>query len=143
MGWAQGDGADRQEVNRLKIIQGQIMRERETNEYFSHFTSLLTQGQLAVNHPLSRVGQLLPPPTFLKSSPESIPVVNKKCQGLKNSYFPNFGALIPNLTIIFKFMAPILQCCQFCGFLVENYIFENISKFWKKIKLFFFNLERQ
>ena len=53
----------------------------------------------------------------------------KKCQSLKVSYFPNFGALIPNLTIIFKFMEPILQCCQFRVFLVENYIFENISKF--------------
>ena len=53
----------------------------------------------------------------------------KKGQGLKISYFPNFGALILNLTIIFKFMEPILQCCQFRVFLVENYIFENISKF--------------
>ena len=56
-------------------------------------------------------------------------VNKKKCQSLKISYFPNFGALIPNLTIIFKFMEPISQCCQFCGFLVENYIFANILKF--------------
>ena len=40
----------------------------------------------------------------------------KKCQSLKISYFPNFGSLIPNPTINFKFMEPILQCFQFCGF---------------------------
>ena len=36
-------------------------------------------------------------------------------------------------------MEPILQCCQFRVFLVENYIFENISKFWKKLNFSFFN----
>ena len=56
-------------------------------------------------------------------------IIINKCQSLKISYFPNYGALIPNPTIIFKFMEPILQCCQFGGLFVENYIFANISKF--------------
>ena len=44
----------------------------------------------------------------------------KKCQSLNISHFPNFPALIPNRTIIFKFMEPILQSCQFRVFFVEN-----------------------
>ena len=64
----------------------------------------------------------------------------KNFKAQKVSYLPKFGALIPNLTITFKFMELILQCCQFCGLLVENYILENISQIWKKFKLFFFNL---
>ena len=37
---------------------------------------------------------------------------------------------------IFWSIEPILQCCQFCGFSDQNYIFETISKSWKIVKLF-------
>merc|ERR1712101_25785 len=62
----------------------------------------------------------------------------KKCQGLKISYFPNFGALIPNLTIIFKFMEPILQCCQFSGFFDQKSRFRIFFENLKNSETFFF-----
>ena len=61
---------------------------------------------------------------------KSITLVNKNfAKAIEVSYFPNFGSLIPNPAIIIKSLWPIVQCCQFRGFSVENYIFEIISKF--------------
>ena len=49
--------------------------------------------------------------------------------------FPTFGSLIQNPTIIFWSMRRFLQCCQFGGVWVENYIFEGFLSFpfliWK------------
>ena len=39
------------------------------------------------------------------------------------------GLLILNPAIIFNSIEPILQYCQFCVFLVENYIFEILKNF--------------
>ena len=83
-------------------------------------TALLVKDFLSLR--LHQVSQIYIHPTINYTGQQ------KKCQTLKISYFPNFGARIPNLTIIFKSIEPILQCCQFCGCSFENYIFEIFKK---------------